>query len=65
MTSKLHPLAAFGVQLGGRYYAEGPGGAPDWGVRLNFTLLFPTARPQSEPGHKSFKAASTRQQFAR
>jgi hypothetical protein len=32
------------IQLGGRYYAEGPSGAPDWGVRLNFTLLFPTAK---------------------
>lgn len=31
------------VQLGGRYYAEGPSGAPEWGVRFAFTLLFPTA----------------------
>jgi hypothetical protein len=29
------------IQLGVRYYADGPSGAPDWGVRLNFTLLFP------------------------
>ncbi|HET6409204.1 MAG TPA: hypothetical protein VFG14_15050 [Chthoniobacteraceae bacterium] len=36
------------VQLGGRYYAEGPSGAPDWGVRLTFTLLFPTGK--HEPG---------------
>ncbi len=32
------------IQLGGRYYAEGASGAPDWGVRLNFTLLYPTAK---------------------
>ena len=29
------------IQLGGRYYADGPKGGPDWGLRLNFTLLFP------------------------
>ena len=34
------------IQLGGRYYAEAPGGGPDWGMRLNFTLLFPTAKPK-------------------
>ena len=37
------------IQLGGRYYAEGPSGAPDWGVRLNFTLLFPTAKHHPAP----------------
>ena len=36
------------IQLGGRYYAEGPSGAPDWGVRLNFTLLFPLAKHEAE-----------------
>lgn len=34
------------IQLGGRYYAEGPSGAPEWGVRLNFTLLYPTSKPE-------------------
>jgi hypothetical protein len=29
------------LQIGGRYYAEKPEGGPDWGLRLNFTLLFP------------------------
>jgi hypothetical protein len=29
------------IQLGGKYYAEGPRGTPDWGLRLNVTLLFP------------------------
>lgn len=43
------------IQLGWRYYADGPSGAPDWGVRLNFTLLFPTTKPHPELDHnKSF-----------
>jgi hypothetical protein len=29
------------LQFGGRYYAEKPEGGPDWGLRLNLTLLFP------------------------
>jgi hypothetical protein len=29
------------VGVGGRYYAEAPSGGPEWGVRLNFILLFP------------------------
>jgi hypothetical protein len=29
------------IQLGPRYYAEGPDGGPEWGLRLNITLLFP------------------------
>jgi hypothetical protein len=28
--------------VGGRYYAEGPRGAPEWGLRAVITLLFPT-----------------------
>lgn len=28
-------------QVGGRYYAEGPDGGPDWGLRFNVTFLFP------------------------
>lgn len=28
-------------QIGGKYYAEGPSGAPDWGIRFSVTLLFP------------------------
>ena len=39
------------VQLGGRYYADSPGGDQHWGIRLNFTLLFPTAKPKPGPGH--------------
>jgi hypothetical protein len=29
------------LQLGYRYYAEGPGGGPEWGLRFAVTLLFP------------------------
>jgi hypothetical protein len=29
------------VALAGRWWAEGPDGAPEWGIRLTFTLLFP------------------------
>lgn len=43
------------IQLGGRYYAEGPDGVADWGMRLTFTLLFPTAKHTPEPADgKSF-----------
>jgi hypothetical protein len=33
------------LQIGGRYYAAAPSGGADWGLRVNFTLLFPTAKP--------------------
>lgn len=29
----------FGV--GARYYADAPDGGPEWGLRINFVLLFP------------------------
>lgn len=29
------------LQLGGRYYVDGPSGAPEWGLRLQIALLFP------------------------
>jgi hypothetical protein len=29
------------LQIGGRYFAEAPSGAPDWGLRTTLTLLFP------------------------
>jgi len=32
------------IQIGGKYYADSPRYGPDWGVRFNFTLLFPTGR---------------------
>jgi hypothetical protein len=34
------------IQLGGRYYAESPNEDQHWGMRLNFTLLFPKAKPK-------------------
>jgi hypothetical protein len=37
----------FGV--GARYYAEGPSGAPEWGLRFVITPLFPTGGAPSEP----------------
>jgi hypothetical protein len=37
------------LALGLKYYAEGPSGGPDWGVRFVFTPLFPTGRPK--PAH--------------
>jgi hypothetical protein len=37
------------VQIGGKYYADSPRYGPDWGVRFNFTMLYPTARPQPGP----------------
>jgi len=39
----------FSVAIGGRYYADGPNGAPDWGARLTFTLLFPTGKHEPAP----------------
>jgi len=30
------------IQIGGKYYADSPRYGPDWGVRLNLTLLYPT-----------------------
>lgn len=29
--------------LGGKYYAEGPEGAPEWGLRAVLTFIFPKA----------------------
>ena len=34
------------IQVGGKYYADTPRYGPDCGVRFNFTLLYPTARPK-------------------
>ncbi len=35
-------------QLGGKVYAEGPSGAPEWGIRFVITPLFPAATPKSQ-----------------
>ena len=37
------------IQVGGKYYADSPRYGPDWGVRFNLTLLYPTARPKAGP----------------
>ncbi len=29
------------LSLGAKYYADGPGGGPDWGLRFGITFLFP------------------------
>jgi hypothetical protein len=36
------------IQIGGKYYADSPRYGPNWGMRLNFTLLYPTGkRPEA------------------
>jgi hypothetical protein len=35
------------IQIGGKYYADSPRYGPGWGARLNFTLLYPTAKPSA------------------
>lgn len=42
--SQLVKIGKMPVQftVGGRYYAEGPSGAPEWGLRFVITPLFPT-----------------------
>jgi hypothetical protein len=36
------------IQIGGKYYADSPRYGPNWGVRFNLTLLYPTGK-RSEP----------------
>jgi hypothetical protein len=39
------------IQIGGKYYADTPRYGPNWGVRFNFTLLYPTGRnPEAVEG---------------
>jgi hypothetical protein len=33
------------LQIAGRYYAEGPSGAPEWGLRFQVSFLFPKRNP--------------------
>ena len=37
------------LAVGGRYCAEGPSGAPGWGLRFVVTPLFPTGKKPSAP----------------
>ena len=55
IVSQLVRIGKLPVQfaVGGRYYAEGPSGAPDWGLRFVVTPLFPTAKPHAALDHKS------------
>lgn len=32
---------AMSIQVGGRYYADGPAGTPEWGLRTTLTFMFP------------------------
>ena len=43
------------IQLGGRYYAEAPSGGPDWGLRLNFTLLYPLHTSEAGTGSRDIR----------
>jgi hypothetical protein len=49
--SQLVKIGKLPVQfaIGGKYYAEGPSGAPEWGIRFVVTPLFPTAKPKPAP----------------
>ncbi len=44
MVSQLVKIGKMPVQfgVGGKYFAEGPSGAPTWGIRFAVTFLFPT-----------------------
>lgn len=37
--------------IGGKYYAEGPSGAPEWGLRFVVTPLFPKGAKPAESGY--------------
>lgn len=37
--------------VGGRYYAEGPSGAPDWGLRFVVTLVLPEGKSAPAAAH--------------
>ena len=39
----------FSITVGGRYWAETPAGGPDWGFRLNLTLIFQKEKATTGP----------------
>ena len=51
MLSQMLLLAGqpFSVAVGGRYWAETPAGGPDWGFRLNLTLIFEKNKAKTGP----------------
>jgi hypothetical protein len=56
IVSQLVKVGKMPVQLalGGRYYAEGPSGAPEWGLRIVVTPLFPAGKAPAPHDGKSF-----------
>jgi hypothetical protein len=40
--------------IGGRVFAEGPSGAPEWGIRFVVTPLFPTGGKRPPPQEVSY-----------
>ena len=42
------------IQIGGKYYADTPRYGPNWGVRFNFTLLYPTGKRPEPTDRVSF-----------
>jgi hypothetical protein len=55
--SQLMKLGKMPVQfaLGAKYYAGGPSGAPDWGIRFVVTPLFPTGKKPGPSAETSAK----------
>jgi hypothetical protein len=43
------------IQIGGKYYADSPRYGPNWGVRFNLTLLYPTARRSAPAARTGFE----------
>ena len=42
------------IQIGGKYYADSPRYGPNWGVRFNLTLLYPTGKRSESVEKTSF-----------
>lgn len=42
------------LQIGGKWYVDSPRYGPDWGLRFNLTLLYPTAKPPEPIGKTGF-----------
>jgi hypothetical protein len=46
--------ASSAIGLGTKIYAEGPSGAPAWGIRFTVTPLFPTGGKRPQPHESSY-----------
>jgi hypothetical protein len=55
--SQLVKIGKLPVQfaVGARYYAEGPSGAPEWGLRFTVTPLFPTGAKPASSGRQELR----------